>query len=324
MATKQKQRKLVKAEATHQISNLGVPKTTVLEDALHNAQVVSNPMKATISNPLAYIDELTKSNPFWGSVALRVLTNKIGYYSVANIVWDMRKQNATPKYESTIDFMNDMISEADAITQTIANTKEVGHDALPFVDGSQFHGAYKYLLGLVRADQTNTTFERPEPNVIYGRMLKRDEEQERAKALAEYDKFESADIAKSPTTPYLKAKIMGTTASEEERKVRKAQIELDHVHHVLRTAQREEFSDDVWNRLPLYAQFQIARSVYNQSISALAQEDKKPSDERFNRKALNTLCEEILLELTMANKDSEVRLAFEKEVLKTQHALIEA
>jgi hypothetical protein len=57
-------------------------------------------------------------------------------------------------------------------------------------------------------------------------------------------------------------------------------------------------------------QYRIMRSVYNQVIAATANEMEKPAEERVHIDALNTLGENVLLELEAANRDgrSEARL----------------
>lgn len=295
----------------------------IIEGAQHNAAVAGVALGATVSNPMEYIDELAKANPFWANVALRVLASSVGYYAVNSILWEFRKRNQKPEIESTINWYNDEIAQRDAQETDEQQMQIAGHSQLAFVRGEKFLGAYKYLMGLVMGDpNTPANMELPTPAVLYDRMRQKDKD--RDAVLAEYEKFENVDKNKSPNMPYLKARMSTNSTLKDIRQTRKAQAELDHIHLTLHDTPREVFTDEVWAQFPLWAQFRLARSVYNQVIAALANEDEKPSDERMHRTEINAIGEVLMLELQMADRTPEVKLAFERKVLKEQHALLTA
>jgi hypothetical protein len=321
--TKQPKSNKVLAEALQSagIENIGVS-TTVIDGAVHSAEVLAcESGTPLLSNPMDYIDELSRRSPFWGNVALRVLTNAIGWYAVNTILWDFRKRNMKPKFESGIDWLNDSIAEVKAKEASEANFEEQGHSKLQFVDGNKLVGAYKYLFMQVTASGDNGTFELPSPAALYEKMRQRGDA--RGDTLAAYDTFQMERLRNSPNFAYIEADLKRKQGQQDARAVRKAQDEIDHIHAELASVRHEVFTDDVWSRLPLWAQFKLTRSIHKQVISAINNEQEKPADERIHQDALNDLGEVVLLELENANRMPEVRLAFEEKVLDGErHSLI--
>lgn len=319
-----KKAKKQKQERQHAISNVGLAITTALAvagapPALHNPEVLKSESSPILSNPMDIIDTLTKCNPFWGGVALRVLCNTIGYSAVNTVLWDFRKRNQAPKITSTIDWFNDTMAEKKAKEDSDQNFEDQGHDKLKYVDGNQMIGPYKYLFMLV-AQSDDSTMQLPSPAALYDKMRQKDAERDAIKAA--YDTFEMEHYANSPNAEYVKARVEKNKKADDERTIRKAKQEIDHIHTELSLVKYEVFDDNVWDRLPLHTQFRIMRSVYNQVCAAITQEMMKASDERIHLEALNDLGEQVLLELEAADRTPEVRLAFEKQVLKDTHALI--
>lgn len=294
--------------------------TASVGNALHNAEVMARPSNTILSNPMEYIDELSRYNPFWGNVALRVLCSAIGWYAVNSTLWNYRKRNMQPQYTSSIDWLNDSISEIKAKEASQENFEEQGHSALQFVDGTKFIGAYKYLFGLVTSSTDAGNFELPSPPVLYDRMRQKDKD--RSEVLAAYETFDMERFKNSPNFKYAKERLERNKVANDVRAQKKAQAEIDHIHEELRAEPMQMFDDGVWMQLPLWAQFKLIRSIHKQVIAAIANEMEKPADERTHLDALNTLGETVLLELEAADRTPEVRLAFEKNVLKIEnHAL---
>lgn len=284
--------------------------------------VATSNVAPLMSNPMTYIDDLSKLSPFWGGVALRVLTSAIGYYAVNSILWAHRKRNQEPKVTSGIDWLNDSMAEIKEKEANEKNTVEQGHSVLHFVDGIQFIGAYKYLFMQVTASGDETgNFPLPTPAELYNRMTIR--QQERADVLAAYDTFQMEQYKNSPNFAYIEARMKADKERNDVRAVKKAQQELDHIHEELRSITMEVFDDNVWMRLPMWAQFKLLRSLHKQTIAAIASENEKPADERIQLHDLDTLGKTVLLELEAADRHPEVRLAFEKNVLKLEnHGLL--
>jgi hypothetical protein len=141
--------------------------------------------------------------------------------------------------------------------------------------------------------------------------------------LAAYETFEMERFKNSPNFAYIEAKLKENKVRQDARAIRKAQDEIDHIHSELAAIPYEPFNDGAWSRLPLWAQFKLTRSVHKQVISAIANENEKPADERIHLEALNDLGEVVLLELEAADRMPEVRLAFEKGVLNIErHSLL--
>lgn len=308
----------------HEIKNVGLAVSAVFNEgntpkALVNAEVIIQEASAKLSNPMDTIDELAKANPFWGGVALRVLTNTIGYSAVNAVLWEYRKRNQVPTITSTIDWFNDEMAEKQAKEENDENFEEQGHSKLKFVDGHKMIGPYKYLFMLV-AQSDDSNMQLPSPAALYERMRQRD--QERDEVNAAYETFEMERFKNSPNYEYIKARQEKNKTKSDIRAVRKAQSEIDHIHSELREVKYEVFDENVWASIPLHMQYRIMRSVYNQVIAAIANEMEKPAEERVHIDTLNDLGDSVLLELEAANRDPEVKLAFEKEVLKDTHALL--
>jgi hypothetical protein len=299
----------------------GITSTVKIGNAIHNAEVISRDGTSILSNPMEYIDELSRYNPFWGNVALRVLCSAIGWYAVNSTLWDYRKRNQQPQYTSSIDWLNDSIATIKEKEQSQENFEQQGHSSLQFVDGHKFIGAYKYLFMLVTSSQDAGNFELPSPAVLYDRMRQKDKD--RSEVLAAYDTFEMERFKDSPNYKYAKERLERNKIANDARAQKKAQAEIDHIHAELASVQMEKFDDAVWMQLPLWAQFKLIRSIHKQVIAAIANEMEKPVDERMHLDALNELGETVLLELEAADRTPEVRLAFDKGVLKIEnHALI--
>ncbi len=308
--------------AHQDVQNLGI-KTTIQEGALHAFdEFVKNKSNTVLSNPMSYIDDLSKYNPFWGSVALRVLCSTIGYNVVNTILWDYRKRNKAPEYKSGIDWLNDSIADIQAKEESEKSLESKGLETLHFLDGNTMIGAYKYLFMLVTGSGEDAgNMELPSPAVLFERM--REKDKDRSLVLAEYETFQMERFKDSPNFEYVKARLERNKKANDTRAVRKAQDEIDHIHAELASVKHEVFDDGVWARIPLHMQFRIIKSVHNQVNSAIANEMEKPADERTYLEDLNALGEVLLLELQAADREAEVKLAFKRGILKPEtHALI--
>jgi hypothetical protein len=317
-----------KGKPIHAIKGLaesGVAHTTVLAGALANAGVItSNAPTSVLSNPMEYIDDLSRLNPFWGGVALAVMCSTIGYYAVNAILWEFRKRNQSPETKSGIDYLNETLADEHIRKVADNNQQEQGHDKVPFVPGEKFIAAYKYLLMLVTADPTRTDrMETPTPAVLYQRMTEANDEQRAIKAKV-YESFQMERYKDSPNFTYIKQKLERKSIVDTQRAVIKAQHELDHICKVIRDTRYNVFDDGTWNDLPLWAQYKALKGIHNQVISAIVNEDEKEPDQRLARDELDLLGRTLLLELEGAARSSEVKLAFDREVLKEQHALVNA
>lgn len=311
--TKQQQEKI------HGIENLGVAVTTRIEGALHNAAIIGSDSKMILSNPMETIDDLKKMSPFWANVALRVLTTTIGWYAVNSVLWAYRKRNQEPKVNSSIDWLNDSIAQMKEKENNEAVREEQGFNNLPFVAGESLIGVYKYLFVEVSHEQTIASMEMPTPAVLYSRMQR---ERDGDAIMAEYEKFENERIKNAASFKYLEAAIRERNGQQSVRLQNKMQSELDHIHRELQAVQMQPLTNDVWITLPLWAQFKIVRSLHKQVIKAVLAEDDKKPEERIHKLDIIEIGNTVLLELEAADREPMVREAFDKGVLKEQHALL--
>lgn len=311
---KRHQKQTRKSTKIHDIKNLDIAIATVFpKDGVHNAEVLTQADSMILSNPMEYIDELTKLNPFWGTVALRVMTSAFGWYAVSAILWEYRKRNQAPKVTSSIDWLNDTINEIKEKQEAQTNFEEQGHNTLPFVQGLKLVGAYKYLYMLTANADDIRSMDMPTPAVLFERM--RSNERDRSEVLAAYEAFDTERFKDSPNFAHVKERLERNKKTQDERAVKKAQDELDHIHFELASTPHEILTDAVWMQVPLWAQFRLIRSIYKQVISAIANELEKPADERLALEDLHKLGNTIHAELSAADRNPEVRLAFEKKIL---------
>lgn len=303
------------------LATTGVKNAAVIDGALHNVDVVVEQSKNTpiVSNPMQYIEELSKMSAFWGDVALRTFTSNIGYYAVGSIMWAFRKRNQMPEVTSNIDAFNGMLADADKKEFDEVVTEMQGNKTLPFIKGEKLIAAYKFLFIECSRNQINPNFDLPNPAAMYARNQK--PEADRTETEQAYDSFELERLKNSPTFAHIKAKMEQSKNRDDLRARKKAQTELDHIHTVIRDTEYEPFTDDVWNTIPVWAQYKFALSVYRQCISAVDAEAKLPSEERLHLFDLAKLAETLLLELQMARAHEQVKLAFEKGNLKENHEI---
>lgn len=300
------------------VSNTGVS-TARIEGAQVNIEELTQ-RPPLLSCPIDYIDELAKLNPYWAAVAMRVLCSTVGWYAVNTVLWDYRKENAKPKVTSDIDFMNNMLADVQAREHDEVVQQAQGLRKLAFVNGKTLIGGYKYLFGQVAASQIDVgNMDMPSPSMIYARMQQARDERQVTEA---YEKFEAIQYKDNPNIPYIKARAEQRQKQLARIQENRGQREIDHIHTVLRDAPLEVFGDGVWARVPMWAQFKMNRSLHKQVISAIVNEDEKESHERIHKEELMKLGETILLELQAADREPEVRLAFDTDVLKEQHALV--
>ena len=298
----------------------GVKNAAVIDGALHNVDVVVEQSKATptISNPMLYIDELSKKNPFWGDVAMRTFTQAIGYYSVSAILWAFRKRNQEPTVKSDIDAFNGALADIKKKEFDEEVTEMQGNRNLPFVEGEKLVSAYKYLFVQCAKSATEVSFDLPSPAVLYGRLMERDTD--RAIVQEAYETFQMERFKGSAVSKDVLARMERNKVRDDIRSKRKAQSEIDHIHAVIRdTQQATDFDDYVWSSIPLWAQYKFVLSVYKQTVAAIAAELEKPADERDNFEALDDLAKTIRLELEAARRSEQVKLAFEKNALKIEN-----
>jgi hypothetical protein len=314
-----KQRSNKQKAKNHDIKNLGLTVTTVIDGAIHNPEVLATSRPPILSNPLGYTDELTKLSPFWGNVALRVLCASIGYYADNTLLWNYRKRNMQPTVTSSIDWMNDSINEMREKIESERVLEEQGLNRVPFVDGTQLVGAYKYLFSLVCSSPDIPSMNMPTPAHLYRQMQR---QRDGTIALEAYEKFENEAIRSSKNFAYLAERIKENNAKESIRLKNKMQQEIDQIHTELQAVQTEDLTDSVWDRIPLWAQFRLIRSVHKQVISALVNEEQLPPEERVHKAQLLELANTVLLELEAADREPDVRRAFDTQVLKDQHRLI--
>lgn len=300
------------------VQNIGIP-TTVQGGATYAFnEFIKDKSVSILTNPMQYIDELVKYDPYWGDIALRNLCKAIGYSAVNTVLWDYRKRNKAPEVTSTIDWLNDSVAEAKAKEDSKTSLKDKGLETLEYLDGNTVIGPYKWLFDQIPKDN-GSKMELPTPPVLFASMRTKDKEP----VLSEYDSFEMEHLKASANFEYIKAKIEDDKKKAEVRVGLKAQDELNHIHRVLASVRSEKFDDDVWARIPLYVQFRLAKYVHNQVNSAITATMKEPADERLYLRELNAMAETILLELQAADREPEVKLAFKRGALKVEsHGLI--
>lgn len=299
------------------IAATGVKNAGVIDGAMHNLDVVNAQTPVVISNPMTYIDEITKHNPFWGDVALRTFTQAIGFEAVRAILWAFRKRNQEPTVTSDIDAFNGMLADIKKKEFDDEVTEMQGNRKVPFVEGIKFVGVYKWLFMQCAQAQSEVGFELPSPAVLFGRLMERDAD--RAVVQEAYETFQMERFKGSAVSKDVLARMERNKKANDARTQRKSKLEIDHIHSEIRDTTMVAFDDHAWSALPLWAQYRYMLSVYKQAVAAIAAELEKPADERDHFEALDDLAKTIRLELEAARRDEQVKLAFDKGVLKIEN-----
>lgn len=292
---------------------------TALQVAMHNANVLAHISQPSIlANPISTIDRLRRYSTFHGARAHSSLCYTLGLFAINALSWQ-HVENTRPamvKPTTAIDIFNDGYAKADIDRESAQNIEEQGLAALPRTDGLLLVGAYKQMLAEIceyNADEAKRLM----PDVIFARMQSSRDD---VATTGAYDDFTSTHANMNAVKELLQAEIKRQQARRTETIEKNAVAKLDHVLGSLQKAPRDQFDDKVWECIPLHKQYSIVRMVMTETLAAAAAEMRKPVDERVNEFDLIDMASELKLELDAADRDPEVKLAFEVGKLQPLNA----
>lgn len=266
------------------------------------------------------IARLYAIDPFRGFIAANVVTNSLGYISLNAALWDMRRNAVTRKLESqteelglalcdlgnasnTIDRYNEWRKD-----ETVADRLETSVLPLPKVNGLALLGVYKGLLQeqLIAEFKQKPTM----PQEILAQIV----EPTAASVDTIVDELNRKALEKAGlSTSMIDAARAKRAAQTAEKGRIKTESEVSEIIALFKATPMEDFSDEHWEDLPLWKQYQFVFMVYRQVMAAIggAMEDigkRNDAQDRFDN--LVDLGAEIRLELLTMYRLSEVQRAF--------------
>ena len=281
---------------------------------------------------LDVIARLNDIDPFRAFIAANVITNSLGFITLNAHLWDMRKNAQTRKLESqadelglalcdlgnaqnTIDRYNEWRKE-----ETLSEGLETSVQPLPKINGLELLGVYKGML----AGQLTASFpQKPTmPQEILAQLVAPRAQTVDA-IIDEINKkaLESAGLS----TSMIDAARAKRAATSNAREQQKAEDEAKELIALLKHTATETFSDEYWEALPLWKQYQFLFMVYRQIMAAIggamADIDRKIEDAQTRFDRLVDLGAEVRIELLTLYEAHEVRRAFNEDRLNESYGI---
>lgn len=277
------------------------------------------------------IARLYAIDPFRAFIAANVITNSLGYISLNATLWDMRSSAKTRKLETqadelglalcdlgnggnTIDRYNEWKKE-----ETLSEGLETSVKPLPKVNGLCLLGVYKGLLQeqLVAAFKQKPTM----PQEILAQIATR--QNDNVDTIVDSINRQALEKAGLSTSMIDAARAKRAEQTTEKDRV-KTESEVSAMIALFKTTAIEDFSDEHWEALPLWKQYQFLFMAYRQIMSsigtAMADIERgykaEEAQDRFDQ--LVDLGSEIKTELTTMYKFSEVQQAFDEDRLNAE------
>jgi len=276
------------------------------------------------------IARLYAIDPFRGFIAANVVTNSLGYISLNAHLWDMRKTAQTRKLESQADELGlalcDLGNGSNTIDQynewrkeeTLSEGLETSPTPLPKVNGLCLLGVYK---GLLQEQLVSEFKQKPTmPQDILAQLVAPAE----TNVDTVIDSINRAALEKAGLSTALidtaRAKRAAQTNAREKQKL---ENEMTAMIGIIRSTASEDFSDEHWEAIPNWKQYQFLFMVYRQIMSAIGttMEDisnKRGDDAQTRFDQLVDLGAEVRLELVTMYKFSEVQQAFDEDRLNAE------
>lgn len=268
------------------------------------------------------IARLYAIDPFRGFIAANVVTNSLGFISLNAALWDMRRNAVTRILDAQADELGlticDLGNSSNTVDrynewrkdETMAGMLETSPAPLPRVNGLCLLGVYK---GLLQEQLMAEYKQKPTmPQEILAQII----EPQAANVDTIVDELNRKALEKAGLSTSMinaaRAKRAAANASREQQKVDNETMELIAL---FKATPIEDFSDEHWEGLPLWKQYQFLFMVYRQIMAAIggAMEDigkRSDAQDRFDN--LVDLGAEVRAELLMVYKFNEVQRAFDE------------
>ena len=281
---------------------------------------------------LDVIARLNAIDPFRAFIAANVVTNSLGYISLNAHLWDMRKNAQTRKLETqadelglalcdlgnannTIDRYNEWRKE-----ETLAEGLETSVQPLTRVEGKQLLGVYKGML----AGQLIAQF--PQKPTMPQDILAQITAPQTVNVDAIIDALNKQALEKAGlSTAMIDAARTKRAASNASREQQKVESETKAMIEVFKSTATETFTDEHWEALPVWKQYQFLFMVYRQIMAAIgnamADIERGIEDAQIRFDQLVDLGAEIRVELLTLYKIAEVQQAFDEGRLSENYGI---
>lgn len=266
------------------------------------------------------IARLYAIDPFRAFIAANVVTNSLGYISLNAHLWDMRRNAVTRILDAQADELGlalcDLGNASNTVDrynewrkdETVADRLETSVLPLPKVNGLALLGVYKGLLQeqLIAEFKQKPTM----PQEILAQIV----EPTTASVDTIIDELNRKALEKAGlSTSMIDAARAKRAAQTAEKGRIKTESEVSEIIALFKATPMEDFSDEHWEALPIWKQYQFLFMAYRQVMAAIggAMEDigkRSDAQDRFDR--LVDLGAEIRLELLTMYRLSEVQRAF--------------
>lgn len=276
------------------------------------------------------IARLYAIDPFRGFIAANVVTNSLGFISLNAALWDMRKNAQTRKLESQADELGLALCDLGNANNTVDRYNEWKKDEtlqegletavapLPKVNGLCLLGVYKGLLQEQLVSEFKQKPTMPQ-DILLQLVTPTETNVDKVIDSINRQALEKAGLSTALIDAARAKRATQTNAREKQ----KLENEMTAMIGIIRSTAIEDFSDDHWEALPVWKQFQFLHMVYRQVMAAIGvtMEDiynKRSEDAQIRFDQLVDLGSEIKTELATMYKFSEVQQAFAEDRLNAE------
>lgn len=276
------------------------------------------------------IARLYAIDPFRGFIAANVVTNSLGFISLNAALWDMRRNAATRKLESQADELGLALCDLGNSSNTIDRFNEWKKDEtlqegletavapLPKVNGLCLLGVYKGLLQEQLVSEFKQKPTMPQ-DILLQLVTPTETNVDKVIDSINRQALEKAGLSTALIDAARAKRATQTNAREKQ----KLENEMTAMIGIIRSTAIEDFSDEHWEALPVWKQFQFLHMVYRQVMAAIGVtmediDNKRSEDAQIRFDQLVDLGSEIKTELATMYKFSEVQQAFAEDRLNAE------
>ena len=276
------------------------------------------------------IARLYAIDPFRGFIAANVVTNSLGFISLNAALWDMRKNAQTRKLETQADELGLALCDLGNANNTIDRYNEWKKDEtlqegletavapLPKVNGLCLLGVYKGLLQEQLVSEFKQKPTMPQ-DILLQLVTPTETNVDKVIDSINRQALEKAGLSTALIDAARAKRATQTNAREKQ----KLENEMTAMIGIIRSTAIEDFSDDHWEALPVWKQFQFLHMVYRQVMAAIGVtmediDNKRGEDAQIRFDQLVDLGSEIKTELATMYKFSEVQQAFAEDRLNAE------
>lgn len=284
-----------------------------------------------VTHVMDVIARLAAIDPFRAFIAANTVTNSLGYISLNAHLWDMRKNAQTRKLGEQADELGlalcDLGNSSNTIDrynewkkdETLAGRLETSPTPLPRVNGLCLLGVYKGMLQgqLVAEFKQKPTM----PQDILAQIATRQDDN--VDTMIDSINRQALEKAGLSTSMIDAARAKRAAQTAEKDRI-KTESETSAMIALFKITPMERFTNDHWESLPLWKQYQFLFMAYRQIMSgigtAMADIERgykaEEAQDRFD--GLVALASEVRIELLTVAKSGEVLQAFDEDRLNAE------